>query len=260
MEDARCPDCGHKLSLHTDKGCTDECACPLWWAEGLILERFKATSSIFASKQDSTIAKPLLISFFGPSTAGKSTCYTFAKERLEQLNYFPVRLDVALPLRQIQKEAYEVFQIEDPGKPDLPENFRQDGKLLEFLAEHFQNFLGSAFTYKFSRIVDSTKAYISLQKTPLAVINTDCRNNCYDTLKGLGFTFIRVQTSEAVMQQRKSLRGDATPYSDSSAVEAFDRIQAKYQINNDKGLASLATNVFSVIDALVAGNKSIVSG
>ncbi len=234
-EDFVCPGCHHRLSVHADNNCIEGCQCPRWWAEGLVYETFKAAT------------KPLLISFYGPSGVGKSTCFAFARECLNRLKYTAIRLDVALPLRQIQRYGATLFSLKSPGRPELPDDFNQDRKLLEFLAEHYQNNLGTSFKQNLDKIIET-----SSQNTKLAIVNTDCRNNCYETLKTLGFVFVRIDAPDAILAQRKNLRGDLTPFNGNAAVESISEMRCRYQINNDSGLATLATRVFSVVDAIVA--------
>jgi hypothetical protein len=191
--------------------------------------------------------KDLRIAFVGPSGAGKSTCYGYAADVLASRGYMVHRCDAARPLRDIQAYAYRQFGLPSPGDPD-DAGFRQDGRLLGLLAQHFEPHLGTAF----ERLVRKLASSGSCRPLPCALINTDCRNNAYLTLQKLGFTCIRIETPPDILAERRKARGDLTPYDPAAAVEQTSDIKESYRILNDGTLAELEARVRAVIDACLA--------
>lgn len=184
----------------------------------------------------------LLISFTGPSGAGKSTCYKYA-ENLLRLGYQVHQLDVARPLRLVQNYAYGIFDKDSPGDPDDPINFKQDGALLSFLAKHFENVLGAYFLKKFTTITAMEKTSVQ----PMAIINTDCRNNLYDLLDSLGFVFVGLEVRPDILTNRRATRGDLSPYDEQKSVEQYDRIKTSHTISNNGTLEELEKQVHDII-------------
>lgn len=185
----------------------------------------------------------LRISFVGPSGVGKSTAFGLAKEVLEARSFEVVRRDVALPLRQIQNFAYDVFDKASPGEADVPETFKQDGALLQALARHFEADLGPAFSKRMDRLTGANN---------VAVINTDCRNNTYLTLKALGFKFVRIEVSDDVLETRRVARGDLSKFNYQAAVEAYDQIVPTHVITNNGDLNSFQEQIANVINRLIS--------
>jgi len=188
----------------------------------------------------------LLISFFGPSGAGKSTCFSYANSLL-RLGYQVHQLDVAKPLRLVQKHAYQIFGRDPPGNPDQPAVFRQDGQLLSFLAKHFENDLGAYFLKELAKITEAEKK----SQQPMAIINTDCRNNMYELLQTLGFVFIRLDVQSELLQKRQIERGDLSPYHPRKAVEQYNAIKPAYIIKNNGSLRELESQVHEIIIKII---------
>jgi|GEM_PF-1476269 len=191
----------------------------------------------------------LSICFFGPSGSGKSTCFEIARDAmLDRLNLRDGasvhRADVAEPLHDIQRAAYNRLGLDSTG---------QDGRLLSFLADHFRPHLGTAIRSLVDQACESRRA------GEVAFVNTDCRNNAYDTLHELGFWFVRVATPAGVVRDRLSSRGDATPHSPSAAVEQIDKITAHWTINNGGSLDELREQVGGVIRAAIFRREEFMS-
>lgn len=187
--------------------------------------------------------KNLFVSFFGSSGSGKSTCYKYAKSFLSAKGYTCHNLNVALPLRTIQFFAYCAFGKK--CKNPLDPNFEQDGKLLGFLAQHFKERLSLIFEKGIKEHLHKN------DNKKLAIINTDCRNNAYKTLKKLGFVFIKVEVSEKVLMDRRRERGDLTAFDHRSAVEQTNEIKEAYCISNDGTFEELKENIYKTLDKLV---------
>jgi len=189
----------------------------------------------------------LKVCFFGPSGSGKSTCFDMAKSEIADRVSADIRVyraDVAAPLRAIQWGAYMKMGLVDPRENSF-ENMRQDGELLAFLAGHFEPHLGKA-CYAF---VDSVSQAHPARDA--AFVNTDCRNNAYDSLHDLGFWFVRIATDENVVQKRLAGRQDISPYDMSAAVEQIDRIEPHWTVENNGTLDELREQVGCVIQAAI---------
>nr|NQU92150.1 hypothetical protein [Bacteroidota bacterium] len=123
--------------------------------------------------------KIVKISLFGPSGSGKSTAAELMVKIIEEkyLKYQVILANVAEPLHFIQDLAYRQFGLSNTG---------QDRKLLQFLAQHFEQRLGE-------RCVDRIQQLIGLQPASqnLVFVNSDCRNNAYGSLKNTGFIFVK---------------------------------------------------------------------
>ena len=184
----------------------------------------------------------LFISFFGPSCAGKTTSYKYAADFLMDRGFEVLRMDVAYPLRCIQSYAYELFGMDHPGDPAEPETFKQDGALLGFLARHFE----SSFEHSIRHFLAS----IGMQSGKLCVVNTDCRSNAYEALRGNGFVFIRVKARSDIIAGRKLMRGDLTPFKNLN-VEAVDAIEASYEIDNNGTLDDLNEQIVRVLSEII---------
>ncbi len=166
------------------------------------------------------------IAFFGPSGSGKSTAAMILEDLVIKHSYFEVvRLNVAAPLHAIQKFAYLQFGIKKTG---------QDGLLLQFLAEHFEDKLGTTFVRNLGKIDKSRN---------IVVINSDCRDNAYQYLKRAGFVFVRIETSRENIFKRLGVRGDITRFSRKHKVERVGMIRADYVIVNDGSLGELKVKV-----------------
>lgn len=194
---------------------------------------------------------PFLVAFVGPSGAGKSTAFGYAAQRLRERGFTVVRRDVALPLRVLQRAAFETFGRPDPGDPQRSESFIQDGALLQFLALHFEDRLGPTFEA-------SIRDAIAETTPPLAIVNTDCRNNAFPTLRRLGFRFVRIEVPADLLQQRRAARGDLTAFDPKEAVEAYDRIDAALVVPNDHGLAPFGLRIGAAVDRLLTGDTSSI--
>jgi hypothetical protein len=182
--------------------------------------------------------KNLNISFIGPSCSGKTTRFKYAKRILEKQGFTVFRCDVALPLRQIQTFAYKTFELPSCGNPELPESFNQDGEILSLLASRFEPFLGIHFKNRIQKInLDS----------PTALINTDCRNNCYKVLKDLDFIFIKVDSSDPIISERRKRRGDLTAFSSTADVERFNEIEPSFSIENNSTFDALEQQIKDII-------------
>ena len=185
----------------------------------------------------------LRIAFVGPSGSGKSTCLQLAFDAIKE-TYDPVivyRADVATPLHEIQHEAYGKFGIIDKEETPI-EGMGQDGKLLAFLAEHFEPHLGPCCI----RRVDET----SRRDSRAAFVNTDCRDNAYKALYDAGFWFVRVKTSPEIIKERLGNRKDLTEAPTESSVESTGTITPHWWVNNYGNLDALQAEVIHAIDMM----------
>ena len=143
--------------------------------------------------------------FFGPSGSGKSTIESILKNCLWQKGYWTHIVNMAYPLHNIQDSAYEILELE---------NKAQDGVFLQFLVNHFGiKVLCDLFTKKVKHLENwwITNEYITRkEKDTHLIVNTDCRNNSYLTLKEEGFVFVKVDTEPYLRLSRLKKRQDIT--------------------------------------------------
>lgn len=195
----------------------------------------------------------LRICFFGPSGSGKSTCFGFAENAIrERVAGKPkvVRADVAAPLREAQWSVYLKMGLIPNGMMTEPDRLPHDGKLLSFLASHFAGHLGPACA-----------AYVeAMSKGGIAFVNTDCRNNAYESLHDAGFWFVRVKTDERLIHKRLAERGDWTPYDTQLEVERTDSIEPHFTVRNDGTLDELRESVGCAVQAVIFKREDFVRG
>jgi len=197
----------------------------------------------------------LRICFFGPSGSGKSTCYKFAEDAMcERIDGEPriVRADVALPLREAQWSVYLKMGLIRGSMMTKPDQMPQDGKLLSFLASHFEKNLGPACT---SLVESMSEAYHG----HIAFVNTDCRNNAYESLHDAGFWFIRVNTDEKLIRERLAERGDINSYDLTSEVERIDNIEPHFTIRNDGTKDELREAVDCAVQTAIFKREEFIS-
>lgn len=197
----------------------------------------------------------LRICFFGPSGSGKSTCFRFAKDAMrERIAGEPevVRADVARPLREAQWSVYLEMGMIPNDMMTKPERMPQDGRLLSFLASHFESHLGPACAGYVEAMSDGYNGRV-------AFVNTDCRNNAYESLHDAGFWFVRVMTDERLVRERLAERGDITPYDTRSEVERADRIEPHFTVQNDGTLDELQEAVGCAVQAAIFKHEEFIS-
>lgn len=165
------------------------------------------------------------ISLFGQSGSGKSTAAEILRRVIEEKNpkRKVVKLNVAEPLHAIQAFAYKQFGRENTG---------QDGKLMQFLASHFERELEPTFIKR----LDSHKG------DPV-VINSDCRNNAYGYLKEAGFVFVEIKAAPEVRIERLGQRGDIGRYDQSKAIEQTGKMQADWVVENNGTVEELENKI-----------------
>ncbi|MDZ4662376.1 MAG: ATP-binding protein [Pseudomonadota bacterium] len=192
--------------------------------------------------------------FFGPSGSGKSTAADIACSLLKN-QYTVVRLDVATPLREIQNLSREVFNLPPAGSPDKPSSFASDGKLLSFLAEHYESQLPISFENRLNKSLETLQSS-GAGPEKAVFINADCRDNCYETLKRLGFTFVKVYASESNRTIRRAIRGDISPYP-ASKIENISSMAHDEIVANNGHKMALRESVASLLRRLGLIKKKI---
>ncbi len=198
----------------------------------------------------------LRVCFFGPSGSGKSTCFRFAEDAMrERIAGKPqiARADVAAPLREAQWSVYLKMGLIPGGMMTKPDQMPQDGRLLSFLASHFENGLGptcASWVESMSKACDGH----------IAFVNTDCRNNAYESLHDAGFWFVRVMTDDRLVRERLAERGDIAPYDSRSEVERTDDIEPHSTIRNDGTLDELRYAVSCAVQAVIFRREEFVRG
>lgn len=186
----------------------------------------------------------LHLCFFGDSGAGKTTCFKMVEDFYSEINrdIYVGRVDVAGILREIQVDIYEKLRLPSCGQPNYPESFAQDAKLMEFLAENYMPSVLNCFEVSCNKI----KYSAIFGRNNFVIVNTDCRNNAYETLNKLGFVFIRVDTAEDIRANRLKGRKDVNKPS-ASATNSCDQIKENFVISNNGTLEELKGAVYNVL-------------
>lgn len=195
----------------------------------------------------------LRICFFGPSGSGKSTCFGFAEEAIRERitgELRVVREDVAAPLREAQWSMY--LKMDMIPSDMEPYQMPQDGMLLSFLASHFESHLGPACARRVGTMSEAFCRHI-------AFVNTDCRNNAYESLHNMGFWFVRVKTDEKLIRKRLGERGDTTPYDPKSDVEKIGDIEPHFTVQNDGTLNELQEAVNYAVQGAIFKREEFIS-
>lgn len=181
--------------------------------------------------------KIIKLSLYGLSGSGKSTAGKIFR-RLFRRRYPEARVinaNVAQPLHRIQDYCYRQFGLPNTG---------QDGQLLQFMAGHFANHLGSACIRRVAKQLQQNSGQI-------LALNTDCRNNAFADLKQAGFRFVQIQAENRLRRQRLEVRGDRTKFNLDAAVESIDQITPDYTIRNNRDLKSLRSELEGLLDKLI---------
>lgn len=175
--------------------------------------------------------KIVKISLFGPSGSGKSTVAKLIMKIIheEYSEYQAILANVAEPLHLIQDFAYRQFGLLNTG---------QDGKLLQFLAQHFEQWLGKRCVDRIQQLIDLRPA-----NQNLIFINSDCRNNAYGFLKNAGFVFIKIHAPLDIIRKRRLDRKDIGKFDSKNSIEQTNQIRKNYSIDNLKSLGDLDKNV-----------------
>lgn len=182
------------------------------------------------------IQKRFKLCFFGPSGSGKSTAADIAQKYLIQQNYIVQKVNVGEPLHQIQEYIYSAFNLPNTG---------QDGSLLQFVAKHFESQLGPHFSKKIQNLEANNYDH------PLAIINSDCRDNSYQYLKNLNFKFVRVSASKDNIGLRLQVRGDINLAQKNHSVEQISQIIPDFLVENNESVASLKDKVETLISHII---------
>ncbi len=175
--------------------------------------------------------KIIKLSLFGPSGSGKTTSEKIIKQIVKEKydNHKVISVNVAQPLHEIQKFAYKKFDLVNGG---------QDGVLLQFLANHFENYLGKACVKRIK-----SKIKLHSEKGNLIFLNSDCRNNAYQDLKQEGFLFIRIFTQPRLIKKRLRKRQDITYFDPEKGIEQINKIKQNYFVNNSGSIQKLKDNL-----------------
>lgn len=188
--------------------------------------------------------KILKVSFFGPSGSGKSTSARLIGEKNLLPDYKIIQANVAKPLHEIQAHAYELFNIPNTG---------QDGALLQFLAKHFEEHLGTT-------CVANIKFQLNKEENKdknIFFLNSDCRQNAYFALKKNGFVFIRVFTNFETIKERKGIRGDISNINEAERVEQIEKMRSDYLLDNNGSLFELEENLKIILEKMIRSGRTL---
>ena len=171
-----------------------------------------------------------LISFFGKSGSGKSTAAELVREYLDEQGIRSEKIGVAQPLHEMQKACYSVLGIEVVG---------QDGKLLQFLAGHFEKEMLKNFEERLKVILN--------YQGRLVIINHDCRDNAYEILRRNGFIFVKIVTDDLNRSLRLDKRLDVSRGDVSSEV-----IKPDYWVDNNGTINELEESLIIILTNLLS--------
>ena len=115
----------------------------------------------------------------------------------------------------------------------------QDGKLLAFLAKHFEKEMLTSFEVRLETLLE--------QQGRLVIINHDCRDNAYGILKKNGLVFVKIITEDLIRSQRLGNRLDVSRGDISS-----DLIKSDFQIENNGSVDELEKSIIELLNGLLA--------
>jgi|GEM_PF-4478524 len=134
--------------------------------------------------------KRLLVGFACPDDQSREKCFKIAERFLDKLGYCVFRHDALYPLRFAQKQLYWSLGLSHCGEPLEPVRFHTDNQFMDFMLEIFEQDLGPALKNKVEI------ASLLNEEYRVAVITTDPRSKIYNTMKKLGYFFVRVERPE----------------------------------------------------------------
>jgi hypothetical protein len=169
----------------------------------------------------------------GAPGAGKSTTSGLLIEELAACGIPSLVLKLAEPLYQVQRLIYTFV-----GR-SLPEPYRQDGELLNFLGSYLRRLRSDFLTEDFAARVRTMTA----EQPGTALICDDLRAPDVAAVTGLGFQTVLIAAPDEVRRARRRTRGDLSEGSESHATEVPIMIEPDHILPNDGDLALLRERV-----------------
>lgn len=171
----------------------------------------------------------LKICFIAPSGFGKTTAIKILSKFYKIKN-----IKIAKPLYDMQKYFYKKIKTKMRGE--------QDGELLQFFGlkvrKENSNFLTDVF-------IESVKKYNSSQ---IIISNDDCRPPDYQTLKNLGFVFVKIN---GFCRNRK----DHTRANPNLNLEWKSEIPHNYSVDNFGTMKEYKSNLLILIKQILGECK-----
>jgi len=164
------------------------------------------------------------ICFVAPSGFGKSTAIKILKERYNVIN-----IKIAKPLYDLQEYFYKIIEKDITGE--------QDGELLQFLGTKIRKEAPYYLLNKFQEVLQQHT------DSNYLITNDDCRPPDYETLKNLGFVFVKINGF-------RRDRNDHSIIDANSQLEWQNEIYYDYCVDNTDSLAEYKKNLIALVDII----------
>ncbi|MFW6130211.1 MAG: hypothetical protein ACOC56_03430 [Atribacterota bacterium] len=180
------------------------------------------------------MVKLIKVAFVGPSGSGKDTSASLLQNFLKEKSIFSLRKDVAAPLHDMQEYIYNTLETKPEGE--------QDTELLAFLAGKFKKDIIRLFHEE----IESIKKNIVEKNLYdiIAIINSDCRDNAYQSLKNQGFIFVKVSTDYIKRINRVRTRDKIKICKNS--LDSTSKIKEDYIIYNNNSIEDLQQSIIKL--------------
>ena len=180
--------------------------------------------------------KEIKISFFGIFNSAKNEAAELMTKVIGKK--FPMSIystgNISMILDNIQNIIYKDLDI-------LP---KKDKELTDFLNAHFSEYLGPRFVKNlkmFRKSIDFDKLNENGIGDYVFLINNDCQNNAYKSLKDEGFIFVKVDKPfDCFMDEEPE-----------EQIQKVDQIIPDYVITNHGNIDELEEQISNVLDLIV---------
>jgi len=164
----------------------------------------------------------LKLSFLAPSTYGKSTAVSILMK-----NYDANNIRIAEPLYQLQEIFYTFLGMTIEEK--------QDGELLQFYGLKIRKESPMFLLDEFIKRLNN--------QTSSIILNDDCRPYDYETLKSLGFIFIRINGMPRNRDDHRAANAR-------EIVEWQSDIPCDYEVDNIGTLEEYEENLNTLVERI----------
>ena len=178
------------------------------------------------------------IVFYGKSGVGKSTTCKNAIAYYEEKGNTVEVLKLAYPLYLLQKEFYDIAEIEI-------DFYEQNQKLIEIIATNLREIKPNSLIDNFNKRLSECNSEI--------IINDDLRDTKidYPSMKKNGFIFIKIECDEELRIERLKKRNDLKTVVHSKTTDAIEKIAADFVINTSAEDKNVAKNkLYEILNTL----------